>query len=182
MPEGADGFVLDRRALLAGAIALVGGTLASFPADLLAQAPGAQPRFFTPAQFAILDAVVDIIIPRTDTPGARDAGVAVFIDGMMTRWASPEHKLQYAALIDDIDLQAGGLIALAGPARAEAVRAYDAAAFGADNEPWRKFKELVLTAYYWSEPGATRELRYELAPGIWEPRVPVTPATRSWAV
>src|SRR4051812_26130702 len=85
VPKGADGFVLDRRALLAGAIALVGGTLAGFPGELLAQAPGAQPRFFTPAQFAILDAVVDIIIPRTDTPGARDAGVSAFIDGMMTR-------------------------------------------------------------------------------------------------
>lgn len=182
MPEAADRFVLDRRALLAGAIALVGGTLAGFPADLLARTTGARARFFTPAQFAILDAVVDIIIPRTDTPGARDARVAPFIDGLMTRWASPEHKLQYAALIDDIDRQAGGLIALAGPARIEAVRAYDAAAFAADNEAYRKFKELVLTAYYWSEPGATRELRYELAPGVWEPRVPMTPATRAWAV
>jgi len=182
LPESADGFVLDRRALLASAIALVGGTLAGFPADLLAQAPAARARFFTPVQFAILDAVVDIIIPRTDTPGARDAGIAPFIDGMMTRWASPAHKLQYTALIDDIDLRAGGLIALAGPARIEAVRAYDAAAFAVWNEPWRKFKELVLTAYYWSEPGATRELRYELAPGIWEPRVAMTPATRAWAV
>lgn len=182
MPEAAERFVLDRRALLAGAIALVGGTLAGLPTGLLAQAPGPQPRFFTPAQFAVLDAVVDIIIPRTDTPGAREVGVSAFIDGMMTRWASPEHKLQYAALIDDIDRQAGGLIALAGPARIQAVRAYDAAAFVADNEPWRKFKELVLTAYYWSEPGATQELRYELAPGAWEPRVPVTPATRAWAV
>ena len=48
---------------------------------------------------------------------------------MMTNWASPEHKLRYAALIDDIDRQAGGLAALAGPAQIEAVRAYDAAAF-----------------------------------------------------
>jgi gluconate 2-dehydrogenase gamma chain len=182
LPDAADRFVLDRRVLLAGAIALVGGTLAGFPAELLALAPATQARFFTPAQFAILDAVVDIIIPRTDTPGARDAGVADFIDRMMSRWASPDHKLEYAALIDDIDRQAGGLIALAGPARIEAVRAYDAAAFAAHNEAYRKFKELVLTAYYWSEPGATQELRYELAPGIWEPRVPMTPATRAWAV
>jgi hypothetical protein len=33
MPEAADGFVLDRRALLAGAIALVGGAMAGFPAE-----------------------------------------------------------------------------------------------------------------------------------------------------
>jgi gluconate 2-dehydrogenase gamma chain len=72
-------------------------------------------------------------------------------------------------------------MALAQPARIEAVRAYDAAAFATGNEPYRKLKELVLTAYYWSEAGATQELRYELAPGVWEPRVPVTSATRTWA-
>jgi hypothetical protein len=167
---------------MAGAIALVGGSLAGLPATLLAQAPGGRPGFFTPAQFAILDAVSEIIIPRTDTPGAHDAGVAAFIDTMMARWASPAHKLQYAALIDDIDRQAGGLLALAAPARIEAVRAYDAAAFAGGNDIYRKLKELVLTAYYLSEAGATQELRYELAPGIWEPRVAMTPATRTWAV
>jgi hypothetical protein len=25
------------------------------------------------------------------------------------------------------------------------------------------------------------ELRYELVPGVWEPSIPITPATRSWA-
>lgn len=35
--------------------------------------------------------------------------------------------------------------------------------------------------YYYSQVGATQELRYELVPGAWEPSVPITAATRAWA-
>ncbi len=38
------------------------------------------PKFFTPEDFNALDAFTDILIPRDDTPGARDAYCAQFID------------------------------------------------------------------------------------------------------
>src|SRR3712207_8314815 len=98
-----DGMPVDRRALLRSAILLVGGTLAGVPQELLAQA--AKPkRFFTPAQFATLAETADIILPRTNTPGAKDAGVPEALDGMMTNWASEERKRQFRELIDDIEI------------------------------------------------------------------------------
>jgi hypothetical protein len=36
--------------------------------------------FFTAEEFATLGALVDLIIPRTDTPGASDAGVHILIE------------------------------------------------------------------------------------------------------
>ena len=45
-----------------------------------------------------------------------------------------------------------------------------------------RLKDLVLTAYYLSEPGATRELRYELIPGVWEASMPLGNDRRAWAV
>lgn len=172
---------VDRRALLKSAILLVGGSLAGLPATALAQAAEAQ-RFFTPQQFAVMDEVAEIIIPRTDTPGARDAGVGPALDALMTNWASEERGAQFRALAEDMDREAGGLLALSPAQRIEAVRAYDAAAFKKDDAVYRRFKELVLTLYYLSEPGATQELRYELVPGSWEASTVMTPDTRAWAV
>jgi gluconate 2-dehydrogenase subunit 3-like protein len=38
------------------------------------------PTFFQAAEFQTLTRMVDLIIPKTDTPGAADAGVALYID------------------------------------------------------------------------------------------------------
>ena len=39
-----------------------------------------KPTFFQPSEFQTLEALSERIIPRSDTPGARDAGVALLID------------------------------------------------------------------------------------------------------
>ncbi|HEV2596367.1 MAG TPA: gluconate 2-dehydrogenase subunit 3 family protein [Sphingomicrobium sp.] len=48
--------------------------------------------------------------------------------------------------------------------------------------PYIRLKDLVLTTYYLSEPGATKELRYELIPGVWEASMPLGSDRRAWAV
>jgi hypothetical protein len=85
---------IDRRALLRSAILLVGGSMAGIPAGAFAQdaAAAATKRFFTPAQFAVMDEVAAIIIPKTDTPGAREAGVPANIDMLMSKWASEDRR------------------------------------------------------------------------------------------
>jgi Gluconate 2-dehydrogenase subunit 3 len=39
-----------------------------------------RPNFFQPAEFRMMEALTECIIPRTDTPGAKAAGVALLID------------------------------------------------------------------------------------------------------
>lgn len=41
------------------------------------------PQFFSPAEFAVVERLADIIIPADETPGAKEAGVAEFIDFMV---------------------------------------------------------------------------------------------------
>lgn len=41
---------------------------------------GRKTPFFTAEEFATLGSLVDLIIPRTDTPGASDAGVHILIE------------------------------------------------------------------------------------------------------
>jgi len=50
-----------------------------------------EPRFFTSAEYAIVERLADLIIPSDGTPGAREAGVSEFIDFMV--WSDP--SLQY---------------------------------------------------------------------------------------
>jgi gluconate 2-dehydrogenase gamma chain len=42
-----------------------------------------KPLFFTPQQFRMVEHLAEMIIPADDTPGAKDAGVAEFIDFMV---------------------------------------------------------------------------------------------------
>ncbi|HUR20325.1 MAG TPA: hypothetical protein VMZ90_05910, partial [Vicinamibacterales bacterium] len=62
MIEGSGLPEVDRRALLRTAILLVGGSLAGVPGVALG---ATSDRFFTPAQFAIMSEMADIIMPRT---------------------------------------------------------------------------------------------------------------------
>lgn len=77
-----------RKVLAAGAGAFGYATLqaepirAAIPAVAAYQAEGSgwTPRLLTPAQGELLATLCEHILPRTDTPGARDAGVHEFID------------------------------------------------------------------------------------------------------
>jgi gluconate 2-dehydrogenase gamma chain len=59
----------------------------------LAQAPSSgpyAPTFFTPAEYATLSRLTDVIIPPTSTPGASAAGVPEYIDRVVT--LNTEHQ------------------------------------------------------------------------------------------
>ncbi|HEX4232336.1 MAG TPA: gluconate 2-dehydrogenase subunit 3 family protein [Bryobacteraceae bacterium] len=60
-----------------------------------------QPTFFQPAEFRTIEALSECIIPRTGTPGAKDAGVALLIDKAIV--ANPAITHQYRAGIADLN-------------------------------------------------------------------------------
>lgn len=176
MNSPAAGPALDRRALMRSAVLLVGGTLAS-GAALPALAAGGTPRFFTAQELSIVAEFAEIVIPRTDTPGAKDAGVPEALDALIANWASERRKAEFRALAGRI-AEAG--VAAPGAPRIDLARGFDAAQMA--DPVYRRFKELILTLYYLSRTGATQELRYEHAPGAWEPSIAAGPDTRAWAV
>lgn len=181
MPHSDNDLMLDRRSLLGSAILLVGGVLSGAP--VLAATAKA---FFTGGDRAVLDSLCDTMIPRTDTPGAVDAGVPAFLDALMVQWASPASQANLRKVVSGLGKTALTEMRRPFPAMPAADRTawlarQDAALIAAKDPAYLQFKQLVLTAYYFSEAGATKELRYELVPGVWEPAVPVTAATRTWA-
>ena len=178
--------VLDRRALLRAAVLAVGGSLVAIPAgEAFALAPEGGANFFTAAERQTVAALADTIIPRTDTPGAIDAGVPATVDGLLGHWASKANRESVRRAVTALDTVARGtgdrpLEAMTPQARLALVTAHDAARIGTDAD-YAKLKELILIAYYSSEAGATEELRYELVPGSWDPAIPYKPGQPAWA-
>jgi hypothetical protein len=183
---------LDRRQLLTYAIGLVGGTVAvsAFGEIGTAKAETGSALYFSKSRRALLDEVAALMIPATVTPSALEIGVPAFIDQMMTRWASQDTQKAFDGLLDDIEAQAvsaqgKSFLALAPDQRLAFLTEYDASHLTGDMAsmmgPYAKFKELLLSAYYLSEIGATQELRLEEVPGPFRGDIPVSEVGRAWA-
>jgi gluconate 2-dehydrogenase gamma chain len=52
------------------------------------------PQFFTAAEYAMVERLADIIIPSDGTPGAKEAGVAEFIDFMVANDAETQYPFR----------------------------------------------------------------------------------------
>ena len=140
------------------------------------------PKTLTPAEAATLDAAAELIIPATDTPGARAAGVPAFIDRAIGNWcdAGQAKTLRDGLAKLDADAKAAGATSFAAlsPARQTALLAlYEAerSAF------FSSLKELVTIGYFTSKPGATVALRYDPVPGAYRGCVPLKEIGRAWA-
>jgi len=53
-----------------------------------------RPQFFTPSEYATVERLADLIIPGDATPGAKEAGVAEFIDFMVANTADVQHRFR----------------------------------------------------------------------------------------
>jgi len=67
-------------------------------------ASGAPPKleFLTPAQGAVFEAIASLIIPTTETPGAREAGVVYFADRYLSLYY-PERQKPFADALSLVD-------------------------------------------------------------------------------
>lgn len=103
---------MNRREVLQRVALLMGGAI-SAPAvfavlDGYAVEPGAdwKAAVLGEGELAVVARIVDIMIPRTDTPGALDAGVPAFIDGMLKDVYSQDARDRFLQGLRDFDAAA----------------------------------------------------------------------------
>jgi len=142
-------------------------------------------RTFNPHQNETVATIAELIIPKTDTPGARDAGVPPFIDVMLADWADDEQRQMFTtglANVDERSRTAFGkeFIGCTPAQQAEILQDLDyelAQLRDAKRDTSKNFfgamKWLTLTGYYTSEVGSTSELHYRVVPGRYEPCYPL---------
>jgi len=154
-------------------------------------------RTLTSHQNAIVVAMIDLLIPATDTPGAKAARVNEFMDVILTDWATVEERARFLAGLDDVDTQANALFGKsfleASPTQQSAMLqvlddsvdwlhsppSHPAVSPGRDfnqlrGEFFRSFKLVTIHGYYTSEIGQTQELKREIIPGAFHGCAPVT--------
>ncbi len=68
-------------------------------------------RTLNPHQNATLVTMTDLIIPETDTPGAKAVRVNEFIDLILTEWAHDDERQRFLAGLDDVDKRSNAIFA-----------------------------------------------------------------------
>jgi gluconate 2-dehydrogenase subunit 3-like protein len=118
------------------------------------------PKVFKPEQMEWVAKLVDLIIPPSDTPGAADAGVPVYIDRVLARNA----RLKTRFLNGMAQLDAAAKKKFEVPfsqldtARQTELLTSVSAEKSAAGRFFKLAKDLTVDGYYTSKPGLTVEL------------------------
>lgn len=119
-------------------------------------------------QAELVTTLADLIIPRTNTPGASDAGVTAFIDHLLAGWYDDEERNLFLAGLADLDRRAGGgFTALAAERQRTLLDAID----GRKGEPgsaeagFAQMKSLTVYGYFTSEIVLKEVTREPVVPG-----------------
>ncbi|WP_420449172.1 gluconate 2-dehydrogenase subunit 3 family protein [Candidatus Palauibacter sp.] len=141
---------------------------------------GAPPATLTPAQARTVTALAETIIPRTDTPGASEAGVTAFVDALLTGWLDASDRDRFLVGLDAVDPTAraahGADFADCTPAQqAELVARMDEELDRLRQDPaqderrtfFYDMKRFTLAGYFTSQVGL-RTLGYRIIPGAFE--------------
>lgn len=176
---------MNRREAVQRVALMMGGVLAApLMAGVMGQVTNTGTNVaVTAEQEALLAEVADIIIPTTDTPGAKAAGVEKFIVRVMRDCYKKEDQDKFYAGLAKLDADSQtkfgkGFIALDTAQKNEMVKLSTTE----DKPFFLRMKELTVTGYFTSEIGATKALAYLPIPGKFEGCVPLKPKQKAWAL
>ncbi len=162
---------------LAGLTVLFGPGLS--PALARAATAGAQPGFtavnhpFTPVQIAFLSAYSERIVPRTDTPGAVEAGVPGFIEMMVGDWFNADERAAFIGGITAMDAYSQQtykkpFAKLKAADQDAAITTLMNGKITEAGDFFSQSRQLILSGYYSSEIGETVERVYLPVPGDYD--------------
>lgn len=169
-----------RREVLQGLIISIGGgTLLSACEGVARVIPSdsRRMRFYSEREAALVARISDLVIPRTDTPGALDVNVPGFLDALMVDWANAQTKRNRRIELGELERLLGDeFISAPLPEAEQLLASLDTAAFtgrAARYGGYRSLKALITQAYFASEAGALQEQRWVAVPGRWDPCVEI---------
>jgi len=161
---------------------------------------GWQPLFFVESEARFISALVDIILPRTGTPGALDVKVDIFIDKVVAevydKTAQEEIKSEIGLFNTQCEEHFGkAFLDLSEEDRIKVLQKEEkeSAKFNRDvwgttvgeQEPigfYRSLKSMALWAYFSSEEIGKNVLSYDPIPGNYKGCIPMADVGNKWSL
>jgi hypothetical protein len=122
-------------------------------------------------QLALIGAIADTILPRTDSPGATDVRVPAFIDVIVSENYTDNQRGAFVNALPQLEAALRGVdgtpfVAMTDEHRAVALGAVERG--NRQAQPYATYwrlKGLVIHGYFTSEPIAKQVLHYNMMPG-----------------
>jgi hypothetical protein len=182
---------MNRRNAVKTAAALVGGVMVTTNGFLVACARdsrGTQSRALTVDDEALIEEIADTLLPTTpSSPGAKAAGAGAAINLLLTDCYEPDAQERVVRGLEDFrgacrERCGASFTSLPRTQREKFLREIDAEAERVgDKHYFGLVREVSLRAYFSSEIGMTKALRYVMVPGKWVGCVPLAPGQPAWA-
>jgi hypothetical protein len=188
---------MRRRELISLIAALTGAVFIGSDALRAARSSKEEQASYSDADLRLFDELAETILPRTDTPGAKDAAVGQFIAGYSAARYEPAHiailkngiseinarmqalhgvtfvqasPVQKRSLLVTIDGQAKHYLQVTDRETRERAPHY-----------FTLFKQMTLFGFFTSELGASRVARYRPVPGKYKGCIPYRQGETFWA-
>jgi gluconate 2-dehydrogenase gamma chain len=180
--------MLERRALLRRATWLLGGAISAPAALAILQGCSAREpagevlKTLDAAQLAVVAEIAEIMIPKTDTVGAGDAGVPVFIDATLAAVYPQKDQERFKTGLAEFERTATAsgkpFLQREAAERVAAVKQSLEAALATNHGDDKPFilmaRELTLLGYFTSQVGITANMEYVPVPGGYHGCVPLS--------
>lgn len=185
---------MDRRDLLKSIALITGATVVGGELMLLGcKSEAAKTGLFAAGDAALLDEIAETILPATDIPGAKAAGVGAFMTVMVQDCYDEKQQKTFTDGLVSLDLAcktATGKTFMNASAEErhdflvtldQEAKAYKPAE-GDGPHYFTLMKQLAIFGYFSSEIGCTQALRYVQVPGKYEGCIPYTKGEKAWAL
>lgn len=203
---------MQRRDLLKLITVATGAALTGLPALAYEKLPPVplEETGFSKEDVQFLNDVGEVILPATDTPGAKDANVGQIMAVLVADCYTKEQQALFKKAMSEIEARANKqhskpFMLLTAEQKYALISELDteALAYNRQNDmagvevtkpsrrepdstlplphPYSLIKQLVLFSFFTSEVGATKVLRYVAIPGRYDGNMPYKKGDRAWA-
>jgi hypothetical protein len=122
-----------------------------------------KPSYFSATDFGLLVCLTDLIIPRTDTPGASDAGVPLRIDRLTAD--NPAYQTAFRQGFDYLNLQAKPngktFVELTKVEQVSVLNGMSLSSDSVQSQFFKLVKNLTIEGYYATLEGLVQELGFK---------------------